>query len=84
MTGPAKTSPTSSMLPFWIRHECAGASSSRICGGDSLEALRVAAWRLVMVPETRRGERGQEPAALEQGHQQAPARPLAQIPLRLI
>jgi len=55
-----------------------------ICGGDSLEAFRIAAWRLVMVPEARRGERGQEPAALEQGYPQALARPPAQIPTGLL
>ncbi len=44
------------MLLFWIRHECAGQehNDQRWYGGSAVQPGW--AWRLVMVPETRRGE----------------------------
>ena len=67
MTGLPKRRLPSSMLPFWIRHECAGVSSCGDLWGRQPSGVQAIAWRLVMVPEARRGERGQEPAALGPG-----------------
>jgi len=57
---------------------CQLLSSDHVDAG--LEILTSNAWRLVMVPEARRGEWGQEPAAPDQGLSTGAARARAQIP----
>jgi len=44
-------------------------------GAEFERPIELGLWRLVMVPEARRGERGQEPAAADQSYPQRFARP---------
>ena len=73
--------------PSWrfslIRHECADPTSDD-CVGAEFERVLGDVWRLVMVPEARRGERGLRTSRIGPGATARGVRARAQIPTSLL